>query len=182
LALPLEMGVIMDQPLKHLPIAYNYGVKPRPRGNFFAMEFWPHYPLPYPGVACMPWLDFLITNKAYLGYHGQKTPTTAILARRSHEEPTFQLGFSRYPFVMAGEYSEIGNYILKIHDGDWHEGAKCYREFAKAKIKKMSSPEWIKEIPGVHFAFHISQNRRIISPYDELLPKSPSKKQPTNGN
>lgn len=53
LVLPLEMGVIMDEPLKHLPVAYDYGVKPRPGGNFFAMEFWPHYPLPYPGVACM---------------------------------------------------------------------------------------------------------------------------------
>lgn len=72
---------------------------------------------------------------------------------------------------MDGEHCEVGDYILKFHDGDWHQGAKCYGEFAKTKIKNMSSPEWIQGIPAVHFSFHISQNRHINNSYDDLLNK-----------
>jgi hypothetical protein len=174
LLLPLEMGTIMDEPLKNLPVAYKFGIRPRPGGNFYAMDFWPHYPLAYPGVACMPWLDFFNEEQGiYMGYHDYQTPTTAILARKSNEEETFHLGFIRYPFVDAGEAWESGNYILKVHEGGWHDGAICYKEFADTKIKKaVDSPQWIRECPGLHFSFHIGQTRHIVNPYDKMLENS----------
>ncbi len=173
LVLPLEMGTIMEKPLENLPVANKYGIRPRPGGNFFAMEFWPQYPLSYPGVACLPFMDFYNSNQGlYLGYHDKETPTTALLARRDEKEESFQLGFSRYPFIELGENFESGSYVIELHKGDWHNGANCYRDFAATKIKdEQASPQWIKNAPGLHFSFHIGQNRHIMNDYDTLLEK-----------
>jgi hypothetical protein len=167
LTLPMTVGAILDEPAKNLP--YERFVT-RAGGKFFANEGWPHYPLPYPGVASMAWMDFF--NQAeglYLGVHDAHCPTTALLARGRTDLKDFQLGFARYPFVLPGEKWESAIYALKLHTGDWHEGARCYREFMASRGSSVTAPDWIRAMPGVQGAFHIQQNKRIVNSYESLL-------------
>ncbi|MGD1041913.1 MAG: DUF6259 domain-containing protein [Sedimentisphaerales bacterium] len=167
LTLPMVIGAILDEPAKNLP----YGrFVTRAGGKFFTHDGWSHYPLPYPGVASMAWMDFF--NQAeglYLGVHDVHCPTTSLLARGRTDLGDFQLGFGRYPFVLPGEQWESAIYILKLHTGDWHAGARCYREFTASRGHNVVAPEWIREMPGVQGAFHIQQNKHIMRPYESLL-------------
>jgi hypothetical protein len=171
LALPLEMGTILDAPLENLPVEGRFGLRPRPAGNFLGMDFWPHYPLPYPGVACMPWMDFYGRKGGlYLGYHDRGTPTLALLARKRAAREDFQLGFARYPFVAPGSAASLGEFRITPHEGDWHRGADRYRGFALTKLAaEASSPEWIKRAPGLAFSFHVGQNRKVLAPYEAMI-------------
>ena len=167
LTLPMVIGAILDEPAKNLP----YGrFVTRAGGKFFTHDGWSHYPLPYPGVASMAWMDFF--NQAeglYLGVHDVHCPTTSLLARGRTDLGDFQLGFGRYPFVLPGEQWESAIYILKLHTGDWHAGARCYREFTASRGHNVVAPEWIREMPGIQGAFHIQQNKHIMRPYESLL-------------
>jgi hypothetical protein len=167
LTLPMTIGAILDEPAKNLP----YGrFVTRAGGKFFAHEFWSHYPLPYPGVASMAWMDFF--NQAeglYLGVHDVHCPTTSLLARGRADLGDFQLGFGRYPFVLPGERWESAIYTLKLHTGDWHAGARCYREFAAARGRNVVAPEWIRAMPGIQGTFHIHQNKHIVNSYESLV-------------
>ncbi len=167
LALPMTIGALLDEPAKNLPCGRNVN---RGGGKFFAHEFWSHYPLPYPGVASMAWMDFFNASEGlYLGSHDTHCPTTALLARGRPEPSDFQLGFARYPFIAPGEQWQSAAFVLRPHTGDWHAGARRYRKFAAARGPNVSSPEWVRSIPGVQGAFHIHQNKHIVRPYESLI-------------
>jgi len=167
LTLPMTIGAILDEPAKNLP----YGrFVTRAGGKFFACDGWPHYPLPYPGVASMAWMDFFNqTQGLYLGVHNVHCPTTALLARARTDLKDFQLGFARYPFVLPSEKWESAIYTLKLHTGDWHAGARCYREFAATRGRNVVAPEWIRAVPGIRGTFHIHQNKHIVNSYESLV-------------
>ncbi|MBN2085760.1 MAG: hypothetical protein JW748_11110 [Anaerolineales bacterium] len=167
LALPMTIGAVLDEPAKNLPFGkyVNQG-----GGRFFAYESWPHYPLPYPGVASMPWMDFYNEEEGlYLGSHDSHSPTTALLARGRPEQSDFQLGIGRYPFVAPGETWASAAFVLRPHGGDWHAGARRYREFAAARGTGTASPDWARRLAGVQGMFHIEQNKHIVHPYSRLV-------------
>ena len=167
LALPMTIGAVLDEPAKNLP--YGKYVN-RGGGLFFAYESWPHYPLPYPGVASMAWMDFYNEGEGlYLGSHNPQYPTTALLARGRAGHGDFQLGFARYPFVAPGETWKSSAFVIRPHRGDWHAGARRYREFAATRGPGTASPEWARRLPGVQGMFHIEQNKHIVHPYERLV-------------
>jgi Domain of unknown function (DUF6259) len=167
LTLPMTIGAVLDEPAKNLP--YGRFVN-RGGGKFFAHEFWSHYPLPYPGVASMAWMDFFnLAEGLYLGSHDTHCPTTALLARGRPDQSNFQLGFGRYPFVAPGEQWRSAAFIIRPHIGDWHAGARCYRKFAATRGPNVLAPEWIRSVPGVQGAFHIQQNKHIVRSYETLI-------------
>jgi hypothetical protein len=167
LALPMTIGAVLDEPVRNLPFGKYVN---RGGGSFFAYESWPHYPLPYPGVASMPWMDFYNEGEGlYLGSHNPEYPTTALLARGRAASGDFQLGFARYPFVAPGETWKSAAYVIRPHRGDWHAGARRYREFAATRGPDQPSPEWAREMPGVQGMFHIHQDKHIVHPYERLV-------------
>jgi len=167
LALPMTIGAVLDEPAKNLP--YGKYVN-RGGGQFFAYESWPHYPLPYPGVASMPWMEFFNEKEGlYVGSHDAQSPTTVLLARGRPERGDFQLGIGRYPFVEPGETWTSAAFVIRPHAGDWHAGARRYREFAATRGPGTASPEWARLLPGVQGMFHIQQNKHIVHPYQHLV-------------
>lgn len=167
LTLPMTIGAILDEPAHNLP--YDRFVN-RGGGQFFAHDGWSHYPLPYPGLASMPWMDFFNQNEGlYLGSHDVHCPTTTLLARGRVETSDFQLGFGRYPFVSPGEQWQSATFVIKLHTGDWHAGARCYREFAATRGPNVVAPDWLRAIPGVQGAFHVHQNKHIVNSYESLV-------------
>lgn len=167
LTLPMTIGTILDEPAHNLP--YGKFVN-RGGGQFFAHDIWSHYPLPYPGLASMPWMDFF--NQAeglYLGSHDVRCPTTTLLARGRAETGDFQLGFGRYPFVSPGEQWQSATFVIQLHMGDWHAGARCYREFAATRGPNAVAPDWLRAMPGVQGAFHIHQNKHVVNSYESLV-------------
>ena len=161
-------GMIMDDPLANLPQYDGITFGHRPAGHFFSYGMG-RYPLLYPGSCSMPWMDYYNDKQGwYLGYHDEKTPSTALLMRTRDAEDDIQLGFARYPFVKPGKKWASGKFIIKCHEGGWHAGAKRYAEFASTKFERPDAPEWIQNSPGFHIISCISQDRHINNTYDYI--------------
>ena len=162
-------GMILDDPIKNLPAYDGKFFGNRPGGRFFTCGFG-KYPLLYPGVCSMPWMDYYNGNQGwYLGYHDLETPSTALLMRSRSVEGDMQLGFARYPFIKPGQKWSSGKYIIRCHEGGWQAGARRYAEFAKTKIKsEADAPGWLKDAPGFHLISCIGQDRRINNDYDHI--------------
>lgn len=117
----------------------------------------------YPGLM-MPWVDLhdsASDRGLYLGYHDTTFrfsswhwylyPTTSgrpdawLSPEQAAGEPV-GLVFShvRYPFIKAGERFDTGEFILRVHPGDWHEGAKCYRDWFEQHFDVPTEPSWLR--------------------------------------
>jgi len=127
--------------------------------------------LMYPGVCSMPWFDFFDSRQGlYLASHDPSFQTTTLVTRRREKTRDFQMGIVKYPFIGRGESWSSGDLIISAHEGDWHAGAKKYRNFADTWFEAASDiPKWMYEAPGICDLFMKHQNKRIYFGYDELL-------------
>ena len=164
-------GMIIDDPLVNLPVYDGYTFNSRTNGEFMVGQFMRRgmgrYPLIYPGNACMPWIDYYNNKQGwYLGYHDMETPSTAMLIRKRQIEGDIQLGFCRYPMVKPGQSWTSGDYVIRPHAGEWHDGAKRYVQFAKNKIQDGQMPPWMRDLSGFRLVLLIDQSRGIQNDYD----------------
>ena len=103
----------------------------------------------YPGLM-MPWLDLhdgQTDSGLYLGYHDKifrfstwhvnlfpdkaGRPGDAWLTAQEAAGEPVGLVFShvRYPFIATGETFDAGEFIIRVHRGDWHRGSQFYRRW-----------------------------------------------------
>jgi hypothetical protein len=161
-------GLIMDDPLENLPHYDGVNFGNRPGGRFFTRGFG-KYPLLYPGVCSMPWLDYYNGRQGwYMGYHDMQTPSIGLLMRTRDQHRDMQLGFVRYPMIQPGQHWKSGEFVIRAHDGGWHAGARRYADFAKDKIGTTRAPDWLQNSPGFHIISCIGQDRRINNDYDHI--------------
>ena len=135
----------------------------------------------YPGMV-MPWWD--IYDKAsgtglYLGYHDSifrfstwhtylrpdcSGGRDAWLNREQAAGNPVGLVFShiRYPFIQAGETLESGEFIIRIHAGDWHEGSRFYRSWFLARFPVDNTGSWLRREPAWFSSI-------IYQPEDKLI-------------
>ena len=138
----------------------------------------------YPGMV-MPWWDIYdqASGKGlYLGYHDEVfrfstwhtylVPNTsggrdAWLTREQAAGQPVGLVFShvRYPFVRAGETLDSGEFIISLHDGDWHQGAKQYRSWFLARFPLDESASWLRKEPAWFTSIIYQPEDRIIADY-----------------
>lgn len=120
--------------------------------------------LHYPGMT-MPWWDLYDEESGmglYLGYHDPlfrfSTWHTYLLPDNSGERDAWLtpekaagkpvgLVFShvRYPFIQDGESLESGEFIIRIHQGDWHEGSMFYRKWFLDHFPFDKSGSWLRK-------------------------------------
>jgi hypothetical protein len=161
-------GLIMDDPYVNLPHYDGQTFGNRPGGRFFTHGFG-KYPLLYPGVCAMPWMDYYDARQGwYLGYHDHDTPSTGLLMRTRDVEEDIQLGFVRYPMIQPGTRWESGTFVICAHEGDWHAGSKRYQAFAAEKIGVTHAPDWLQNTSGFHIVSCIGQDRGIHHSYSHI--------------
>jgi len=155
LTIPLWMGNKVEDPAVTLPLAWDAKWK---------------LVLMYPGVCSMPWFDFCNEKEGlYLASHDPTFQTTTLLTRRREQNKDFQICIVKYPFIEPGQSWSAGDLIISAHKGDWHIGAKKYRQFANTWLEERKDvPAWIDEAPGICDLFMKHQNKRVYFGYDEL--------------
>ena len=138
----------------------------------------------YPGMV-MPWWD--IYDEAsdmglYLGYHdtifrlstwhtylkpnasGERDPWLS--PEQAAGEPV-GLVFShvRYPFVHSGETLESGEFIVRVHTGDWHTGSLYYRDWFMHHFPFDKSASWLRKEQAWFTSIIYQPEDKIIADY-----------------
>ncbi len=127
------------------------------------------FPVLYPGIASMSWLDFYNDKEGlYLASYDTTFQTTGLAARRRKEKGDFQIGIIKYPFAGPQESWRSKEFIISGHTGDWHAAARKYRKFADIWMEKIRRAAWIEDAPGICDLFMKHQNKRIYFNYDRL--------------
>lgn len=139
----------------------------------------------YPGMV-MPWIDLHDPASGmglYMGYHDTtfrfSTWHTYLYPTISGREDKWLgkdesgdlpvgLVFShvRYPFISAGESFESGEFILRPHKGDWHEGALFYREWFMRHFPFDKSASWLRKKRSWFSSILYQPEDRIVADYE----------------
>jgi hypothetical protein len=51
----------------------------------------------------------------------------------------------RYPFIKSGETLESGEFIIRVHEGDWHNGSQFYRKWFMSHFPFNKSDSWLRK-------------------------------------
>lgn len=119
----------------------------------------------YPGWMCMPWWDIYDKKDnlgLYLGYqdttcrfstwHMYLMPDCSdnsgswLTDKQAAGQPV-GIVFSHvfYPFIDSGETFESGEFIVRVHTGDWHNGAKFYRKWFMSHFPFTKKRSWLRK-------------------------------------
>jgi hypothetical protein len=138
----------------------------------------------YPGMV-MPWWDLYDEGSGkglYLGYHdsifrfstwhaylmpNSSGGKDAWLTPAQASGAPVGLIFShiRYPFIQSGESLESGEFIIRVHNGDWHEGSKFYRTWFMAHFPFDKSGSWLRKESSWFTSIIYQPEDKIIADY-----------------
>jgi hypothetical protein len=142
------------------------------------------YSTDYPG-APMPWWDLFDEahdTGLYLGYHDKTCrystfhtylfPDTsgdsdAWLTREQAAGAPVGLVFShvRYPFIKSGEVFETGDFIVRVHQGDWHTGSLFYRKWFLEHFPFDKSGSWLRRQSSWFSSIIYQPEDRVVANY-----------------
>jgi hypothetical protein len=71
----------------------------------------------------------------------------------------------RYPFIHGGEELDSGEFILRVHPGDWHEGSKFYREWFLQHFPFDKSKSWLRKKSAWFTSIIYQPEDRIVADY-----------------
>ncbi|MEA4884797.1 MAG: DUF6259 domain-containing protein [Clostridia bacterium] len=98
----------------------------------------------YCGLASMMWTDLSSTHGAsgiYVGSHDPSFVLTGVRAETGGKDwPWMGLAFRKYLPVRPGAVWESAPYVVALHEGDWHWGARRYRAWALENMKLPDVP------------------------------------------
>jgi len=140
--------------------------------------------LDYPGMP-MPWWDLYDAKNnvgLYLGYHDPicrySTWHTYLLPNVSGESDTWLnkeqaagqpvgLVFShvRYPFIKSGESIESGEFIIRVHEGDWHNGSQFYRKWFLSHFPFDKTKSWLRRESSWFTSIIYQPEDRIVTDF-----------------
>ncbi len=138
----------------------------------------------YPGMP-MPWWDIYDEKNnlgLYLGYHDTicrySTWHTYLMPDITGEnDPWFTkeqsagqpvgLVFShvRYPFIKLGETLESGEFIVRIHEGDWHNGSQFYRKWFLSHFPIDKTNSWLRKESSWFTSIIYQPEDRIVTDF-----------------
>ena len=138
----------------------------------------------YPGMT-MPWWDIYDAKNnlgLYLGYHDSicrySTWHTYLMpdvtgesdrwfSKEKGTEKPVGLVFShvRYPFIKAGETFESGEFIVRVHKGDWHEGSQFYRKWFLSHFPFDKSDSWLRKESSWFTSIIYQPEDRIVTDF-----------------
>jgi len=138
----------------------------------------------YPGMP-MPWWDVYDAKNdvgLYMGYHDPicrySTWHTYLMPDATGEnDPWFTkeqaagkpvgLIFShvRYPFIRSGETLESGEFIIRVHQGDWHQGSQFYREWFLSHFPFDKTDSWLRKEKSWFTSIIYQPEDRIVTDF-----------------
>lgn len=138
----------------------------------------------YPGMT-MPWWDIYDAKHnlgLYLGYndttcrystwHTYLMPNNSgvsdawLTAEHAAGQPV-GLIFShvRYPFIKSGETMESGEFIVHVHEGDWHTGSQFYRKWFLSHFPFDKSNSWLRKESSWFTSIIYQPEDRIVTDF-----------------
>jgi len=139
----------------------------------------------YPGLV-MPWWDIYdeaSNTGLYLGYHDPVlrlstwhtylypnttgVPGHSMLAEEDAFGEPVGLVFShiRYPFLKKGESFSSGEFVLRVHDGDWHYGSKYYRKWFDEHFPFDKKDSWLRKKSAWFTSIIYQPEDKIVTDY-----------------
>ncbi len=58
----------------------------------------------------------------------------------------YVVGAVQLPFLKPGEEKTLNPVVIRMYQGDWHEGVKSYQSWRKQWYSQREYPDWLKEI------------------------------------
>jgi hypothetical protein len=138
----------------------------------------------YPGMV-MPWweiFDAAHDSGLYLGYHDKTCrystfhtylfpentgDADAWFTKKQAAGAPVGLVFShvRYPFIKSGEVFDTGEFIIRVHQGDWHQGSLFYRKWFLEHFPFDKSGSWLRRQSSWFSSIIYQPEDRIIADY-----------------
>lgn len=186
LVYPLWAGMKIKNPVKFFsnPIKkidwrwqeykYNYLIDSQAPPLKFAEKHMNGYSGKYScGGLCMSWMDVYDKDGGvYFACHdAPENPCALEVSTYGESRPGLIFSIGYEPYTDAGATYRSPDAALYFHNGDWHEGAKFYRNFRLPQIKKSADiiPEWTNESAALfaHYDFKY-QNGNIVHKYKDI--------------
>ena len=146
IAWPLQMGIKVPNPA-YSDLSVYSGFRKYERHDQFHTDL----DNPYPGGMSMQWYDWYNENEGlYVGSHDLTHHTICMHVERDVKRNVLSMGVNRYPLLEKGESWQSAPTVYWPHRGDWHQGAKFYREFmiGSGNWKAPDQPDWAKDFSG----------------------------------
>lgn len=104
----------------------------------------------YPGRLGMQWYDLFCSREGiYVGMHNASYQTISLHIERDVKDNVLRLGGIFFPFLKQNESWESEPLVYNVHEGDWHAGAKMYRQWLETSgWRAPNQPEYIKRFKG----------------------------------
>lgn len=124
----------------------------------------------YVGENCMSWMDLYDKDGGiYFACHDESLKPCTMDAGTDGVGVMMNYAFDVR--LGKGDSYVSPKCVFRFHDGDWHDGAKIYREFRLPLIKRRADimPKWAENVPGLfaHYDFKY-QSGGIVHRYEDI--------------
>jgi hypothetical protein len=105
----------------------------------------------YPGRLSMQWYDWYNEGEGlYVGSHDPSHQSTCLHVERDVKQNILRMGVVRYPMLNQGERWQSAPLVYAVHTGDWHAGARIYRNWIEngGGWHTPDQPEWMLKFKG----------------------------------
>jgi len=163
LLLPEACGRRLDNPLHSLMDYHSEYLGPDENGTACSII--------YPGSASMQWLSLSNDREGlYMASYDDSFQNTCMSAIAHPEsELNLSLAFTKYPFIKKGESWQSAPFVLALHAGSWHAGARKYRAWAeKTWWKCPQQPDWVRDMSGWQRTFFKHQYGEELHRYSDI--------------
>ncbi len=121
----------------------------------------PYNKTDYIGTASMQWMSlFDDQGGIYAGSHDKTMLDTRLEYLGVNQSS--MLMFTKQPTIRPGKAWASEPFVIALYDGDWHEAADIYRQWASEWIKPMELPRWLKystpRVWGSHINFYAGEH------------------------
>jgi Domain of unknown function (DUF6259) len=123
----------------------------------------------YPATISMTWMDYCGPQGGiYLGMHDPSLEKAGLFLRAERDKPGIIMGADKIFNRQLTQWN--GDFVIGLHDQDWHQGADFYREYMTSRLPAMPpTPEYFKQAPGIISHYDLKwEDGTIIHRYDEL--------------
>jgi len=111
------------------------------------MEEGDRFSIPYPVYACMQYIDLYFDDFGlYIAYHDSNALYKE-LAVGKRATPFIQMSIKGLS-LKPGKSYRLPIFCISPHKGDWHNGARIYREWMLSFAHRPEAPNWFKALPG----------------------------------
>lgn len=117
----------------------------------------------------MKWLDYGDSRGGLTLYSrdGRYTAQGLLVERPDRDADRFALRWLHFPNIGPGHTWDSGDFVLHLHELDWHAGARAFQEFA-ATAYPYDAPQHIREALGIRSVWPAIRHAPLNFTIDQL--------------